>query len=114
MLIYFFAMERITPPLNQYSELERMLALRRLNWSYTELAEEFKVKKTTIRYLVRRFGLNGKYKPPIRKGRATSKYAHILYAEKKVNPGKTYAQYLQEENERKWRLALQRKLERQP
>lgn len=103
MLIYFFALERITPPLNQYSELERMLALRRLNWSYTELSDEFKVKKMTIRYLVRRFGLNGKYKPPIRKGHATSKYDYLLYSEEKLNPGKTYAQYLQADKERKCR-----------
>lgn len=100
MLVYFFALERVTPPLNQYSELERMLALRKLNWSYTELSEEFHVKKMTIRYLVRRFGLAGKYKPPLRRRHATSKYATILYSKEKINPGKSYAEYLKDEETR--------------
>ncbi len=109
MLVYFFTMERITPPLNEYEHLERMLALRSLRWSYTELAREFAVPKTTIRYLVRRFGLNGKYKPPIAGVRTTSKYAHILYARDKINPGKTYAEYLKEDRERQWRSRLNTK-----
>lgn len=105
-LVYFFRMEKITPPLNEYTELERMLALRSLRWSYGELADEFNVEKTTIRYLVRRFGLAGKYKPPVRQSRATSKYAHILYAKEAINPGKTYLEYLQDDKNRRWRQLL--------
>lgn len=106
VLIYFFNLERLTPPLNIYSELERMLALRKLGASILELSQEFAVPKSTIRYLIRRFGLAGKYKPPIRgKARKStpSKYETLLYVKETINPGKTYAQYLQEDRERRLR-----------
>lgn len=104
MLVYFFSLKRISPPLNVYGELEKMLALRKLNWSYTKLSEEFKVPKTTIRYLVRRFGLAGKYNPPIR-SRTTRRLIVPLYTEleERINPGKTYAEYLKDDQDRKWR-----------
>lgn len=96
-----------------------MLALRKLNWSYNELSEEFKVPKTTIRYLVRRFGLAGAYNPPIRgklamphlypKGSATRTTGKILYSNpiETTNPGKTYKQYLEDEKNRKWKRLTQ-------
>lgn len=104
MLVYFFRLSKLTRPFNEYSQLERMLALRKLKWSYLELAQEFKVPKLTIRYLVRRFGLVGKYKPSIPGPRTTSKRVTVGYPSENINLGKTYAEYLQEAKERQWRI----------
>lgn len=111
MLVYFFSLKRLTPPLNVYSELERMLTLRRLNWSYGELSEEFAVPKTTIRYLIRRFGLAGRFNPPTRANhRTTRTITNTVYSsltESKDYSQKTYADYLQDEKDRKWKRLTQ-------
>ena len=112
MLIYFFSLKRISPPLNIYSELEKMLALRSLNWSYNELSEEFKVPKTTIRYLVRRFGLAGRFNPPSPPSHrsATSPPQPLLYNEETDSnySNKSYKDYLDDERKRKWVRLTQR------
>ncbi len=109
MLIYFFDLKRVSPPLNIYSELERMLALRKLNWSYGELSEEFSVPKTTIRYLVRRFGLAGRINPPVlAQHRTTRIIKKVIYSEDIDSYAtKTYAEYLQDEKDRKWKRLTQ-------
>lgn len=106
MKVYYFNLRKISPPLSQYSELETMLAMRKLGASYTILAEHFSVRKDTIVYLCRKFGLGGAYNPPI--ARTTRKAKEPLYTEETINPGKTYAEYLKEEKERKWKRLTQR------
>lgn len=101
MLIYFFKLERLSPPLNQYPELERMLAMRKLGYSYTVLAEYFGVPKLTIRYLVRKFGLaEDTIQPKVIRKRTTIKIPVHTYNEEIINPGKSYAEYLREEKKR--------------
>lgn len=107
LLIYYFKLEKISYPLSKYSELETMLAMRKLGASYTILAEHFNVKKDTIIYLCRKFGLGGAFNPPI--PRTTRVVKESIYTEDTINPGKTYAQYLQEEKDRKWKRLTQRK-----
>lgn len=111
MLIYFFDLKRVSPPLNIYAELERMLALRKLNWSYNELSKEFHVPKTTIRYLVRRFGIAGRFNPPTlphhrSTTRSTPKISYTKPTENDYST-KTYADYIRDEKERKWRKLTQ-------
>lgn len=101
LLIYFFNLRKIAPPLSEYSELETMLAMRKLGASYMILAEHFNVKKDTIVYLCRKFGLGGSINPPI--PRTTRERKRASYTEDTINPGKTYAQYLQDEKDRKWK-----------
>lgn len=96
-------MKNIIPPLNEYPQLERFLALRALGASYGELAEQFHVDKLRVRYICRRFGLAGANKPSIRRGSATSKYTPSPYSEGEINPGKTYQEYLKEDKERQWK-----------
>lgn len=114
MLCYFFRLTKLSQPLNEYSQLEEMLALRKLGWSYTLLADKFSVPKTTIRYLCRRFGLaeNAVATTTIRRDSgATRPKPPALYNEKdeRINKGKSYAEYLKEEQDRKWRDLMQRK-----
>lgn len=103
MLIYFFKLQKLTQPLNQYSELERMLALRKMGFSYTVLADTFHVPKETIRYLCRRFGLGERNVTTTVKRLAPTPRPKPTYTEEKINPGKTYAEYLAEDRERKRR-----------
>lgn len=77
-----------------------MLAKRKLGASYTELAEEFNVSKNTIIHLCQKFGLGGSMNPPL--ARTTRKKPRFLYAESGI-PVKNYADYLEEEKQRKWR-----------
>lgn len=114
MLRYYFRLERIVSPLNQYAQLELMLALRALGYSYTELAEKFKCPRNTIEYLCQKFGLGGAKKPPIARSRTTSMKIHTPYYEneERINPGRTYAEYLQIEKERKWKRLTQNTIKR--
>lgn len=111
MLTYFFRLRALTPPFSTYSELEKMLALRKLGYSYTILADEFSVDKTTIRYICRRFGLSGSVPVIVirQSPRTTSSPKKQQHNEKNetLNQGKMYAEYLQEEKERKWRRLTQ-------
>lgn len=110
MLIYFFNIKKLTKPLNVYQELERMLALRKLNWSYNELSEEFHVPKTTIRYLIRRFGLAGRFNPPTKPCHSTTRSTPKISYTKPIENDystKTYADYIRDEQERKWRRLTQ-------
>lgn len=105
MLIYFFKIDRLSPPLNQYAELERMLAMRRLGYSYTVLSEHFGVPKLTIRYLVRKFGLaEDVIEPKVIRQRTTVKSVVHTYDEEVINPGKTYKEYLAEEKARRFHV----------
>lgn len=113
MLVYFFDLKKVSRPFNVYAQLEEMLALRKLGWSYMALSDRFKVPKTTIRYLCRKFGLNERsVKVTIfrTENRTTIKRKTIFYNERDeiINPGKTYAEYLQEERDRKWRRLTQK------
>ena len=108
MLIYFFRLEKLTPPLRDYSQLELMLSLRKLGYSYTALADRFNVPKTTIRYLCRKFGLHERTVHTIvsrQDIRTTRPEPKILHNEKDepINTGKTYAEYLKDERDRKWK-----------
>jgi Zn-dependent peptidase ImmA (M78 family) len=104
MLHYFFRLEKITPPLHEYSKLEEMLALRALGYSYTVLADRYNVPKTTIRYLVRRFGLTeNKVQATVTRSHTTTQSPKYQYVEETINPGKTYAEYIKEEQERRRR-----------
>lgn len=106
MLVYFFRLSRVSEPFNEYAQLEEMLALRSLGWSYTALADKYNVPKLTIRYLCRRFGLAGTVTvtTPRQDARTTTESSSTSYSEEEhINPGKSYAEYLQDERERKWR-----------
>lgn len=105
MLTYYFKIDKLSQPLNQYALLEEMLALRALGYSYTVLADKYKVPKTTIRYLVRKFGLAGKETTVVIRQRATRVKIIPLYTEEIINPGKTYAEYVAEEKARKLKHA---------
>lgn len=108
MLVYFFRVQQLTSPFNDYSELEKMLALRAMGFSYTVLAETFNVPKLTIRYLCRRFGLDEKNVTTIVvRQAATTRRPKYDYSEEKINPGKTYAEYVREERERRNRKAME-------
>lgn len=105
MLRYFFVLSKVTPQLREYSELEKMLAMRKLGYSYQALADEFGVEKTTIRYLCRKFGLSEKTVQPLYFRKKTYTIAARREAayddqEGPINPGKSYAEYLQDERER--------------
>lgn len=115
MLVYFFRLEKLSQPLNKYPLLEEMLALRALGWSYTTLSDKYSVPKTTIRYLCRRFGLSGNTKTTyIRTSRTTTAMPPELYTdEERINPGKSYAEYLRDERERKWRRLTQSHLRKE-
>lgn len=112
MLVYFFQIKRIKRPLNVYSQLEEMLALRKLGWSYTDLSKKFATPQNTIAYICQKFNLGGSINPPIRKMRTTSKDPKVFHNERNeaINRGKTYAQYLQDEQERKWQRLTQSRI----
>lgn len=108
MLRYFFLLQKVSPPLREYAELEKMLAMRKLGYSYQALADEFKVEKTTIRYLSRKFGLSEKNVDTLYQRHKTYTIAakrETLYDEREgpINPGKTYAEYLADERARRWK-----------
>lgn len=102
MKVYFFDLKRLTPPLNAYPNLEEFLALRALGHSYTMLSDRFNVPKTTVRYICRKFGYAGNIETIIIRKRTTIPISKPLYTER-INEGKTYAQYLQAERDRKWK-----------
>lgn len=108
MLRYFFLLQKVSPPLREYAELEKMLAMRKLGYSYQALADKFGVEKTTIRYLCRKFGLSEKEvetQYQRHKTYAIAAKKQLVYDDREgpINPGKTYAQYLQEERDRRWK-----------
>ena len=107
MLVFYFNIKKLSKPLNQYAMLEEMLALRALGWSYMALSDRYKVPKSTIRYLVRKFGLSRTITPTVLRQdiRATTKTRNIIYDEwgDEINQGKSYAEYRKEAQERKWR-----------
>lgn len=111
MLRYFFLLQKVSLPLREYSELERMLAMRKLGYSYQALADKFKVEKTTIRYLCRKFGLSEKTVQPLyyrERIYTISVKKQTAYDEKEgpINQGKTYAEYLKEDEDRRHRRKL--------
>jgi len=113
MLVYFFNLNKLSKPLNQYSQLEEMLALRKMGYSYTVLADKYKVPKTTIRYLCRKFGLANNVETLVIRHIVTTtlpKQDFYNEREEKINTGKSYAEYLKEERERKWRKLTQNRL----
>lgn len=112
MLTFFFNVRKLTHPLDQYPRLEEFLALRSLGASYGVLAAKFGIEKTTVRYICRRFGLAGAKNPPIRHKTTTSKPLLPSYDEEKVNPGRTYADYLKIEQKRKWNRLTQKSVSR--
>jgi len=114
MLQYFFKLQKITPPLNQYPKLEEFLALRALGWSYMALSDRFGIDKSTVRYICRKFGFHEQV-VQVRIFRTTTIMPKSIYNEQEevINPGKTYAQYLQEAKQRKCH-GLNRTLSRQP
>lgn len=84
-----------------------MLALRRLGWSYMALSDKYHAPKTTIRYLCRKFGLHENTVKVLvfrQDSRTTMRGRPVFYNERNemINPGKTYAEYLQDEKDRKW------------
>ncbi len=90
--------------------LEEMLALRKLGYSYTLLSDKYGVPKTTIRYLCRKFGLHeGAVQTVLIRKRTTTILPKPSHTEETINRGKTYAEYLQIEKQRKW-LRLTQKL----
>lgn len=109
MLIYRFDLHRVSKPLNHYPLLEEMLALRALGASYTVLADRYEVPKYTIRFICRKFGLAGNVKTITIRQRTTTTVSKYSYDEEKINPGKTYKQYLEDEKMRKWKRLTQKK-----
>jgi hypothetical protein len=92
------------------SKLYEMLALREMGWSYTALAERYNCPKLTIRYLSRKYGLGHEIvtvtvdrQRYLRATTQPSPDVTIGQTEEKICEGKTYAQYLKEEAERKYR-----------
>ncbi len=90
------------------SKLYEMLALRSQGWSYTALAERFDCPKLTIRFLARKYGMG--------QNTISVQYTRTDYlsattrdmqettqttTEERVNEGKTYAEYLAEEQARR-------------
>ncbi len=108
MLIYFFKLRSLTAPFTKYPRLEEMLALRKLGYSYTVLADRYRVPKYTIRYICRRFGLAGKTATKIRSATTTRKQNKKTPILETINQGKTYAEYLQDERDRKWKRLTQK------
>lgn len=100
MLVYYFRVSQLVEPLNEYAELERMLALRAMGFSFTVLADTFNVDRNTIRYLCRRFGLGGGKVETTTKRVAPTVRTRPQYTEEKINPGRTYAEYLAIEKQR--------------
>lgn len=74
-----------------------------MGFSYQILADTFHVEKTTIRYLCRRFGLASNIHTLVKRIdiRTTTKKIEPVYTEENINPGKSYAQYIQDEKNRK-------------
>lgn len=85
-------------------KLEEMLALRGQGWSYTALAEKYECPKLTIRFLARKYGLNGEtvavvftrqdYLNSVQTTPAQT--TSTITTEERVSPGKTYAEYLRD------------------
>ncbi len=90
------------------NKLDEMLFLRGAGWSYTALAERYGCPKLTIRFLARKNGLGQTVQ--IQFGhqdylRATTPLVKesTIKAEERVSEGKSYAEYLKEEKERRWK-----------
>lgn len=97
------------------SKLYEMLALREMGWSYTALAERYNCPKLTIRYLSRKYGLGHEViKVTVNRTTylraTTSPPIEVSISETgpdgKISQGKTYAEYLKEEAERKYRRLI--------
>lgn len=87
------------------SKLYEMLALRSQGWSYTALAEKFECPKLTIRFLTRKYGLNTitvqfTRTDYLRTAILPPKEVTVSEMGERINEGKTYAQYIKEEQER--------------
>jgi hypothetical protein len=95
------------------AKLEELLVLRRRGWSYGVLAIIYECPKTTIRFMVRKHELASDMVKPVLKLKTvrdtlpesephtTRKVPELPSTVETINEGKTYAQYLQEEQERK-------------
>lgn len=96
-----------------------MLALRGQGWSYTALAEKYECPKLTIRFLARKYGLDGNtvivqftrqdYLKTITIALPPATIIQTTSSEEKVSEGKTYAQYVKDEKERRWKHLIQSK-----
>lgn len=85
-----------------------MLALRSQGWSYTALAERFECPKLTIRFLTRKHGLGEQIitvqftrTDYLRTTTRPQEEVTMGGSEERVCVGKTYAEYLKEDQERK-------------
>lgn len=107
--VYHF---RTNPP-----KLEEMLNLRLQGWSYTALAEKYDCPKLTIRFLARRNGLGGNNivvqvtrQDYLRMNTTPLEEVTVVQTapEERISQGKTYAEYLKDEHNRKWRRLTQK------
>ena len=90
------------------SKLYEMLALRSQGWSYTALAEKFECPKLTIRFLTRKYGLSRQTVTVqftrtdyLRTTTSPQKEVPTAESEERICKGKTYAEYLKEEQSRR-------------
>jgi len=90
--------------------MDEMLFLRGSGWSYTALAEAYDCPKLTIRFLARKYGLTGdtivtqfSRQDYLRTTTNAIQEGTMSHTEPdgKINEGKTYQEYVQEEKERK-------------
>lgn len=87
-----------------------MLLLRLGGWSYQALADKYECPKLTIRHLARKHGLGGEtviVTTQSSKVTRTTIYTSITGtscttgSDGPINPGKTYAEYVREDQERR-------------
>ena len=92
--------------------LEEMLSLRKQGWSYNRLGLKYDRDHTTIIYWCQKMGVSPATHDKIKISRAviTMKQKTIVqsvispkYKEDKINEGKSYQEYLQEEMKRKYK-----------
>ncbi len=109
-LIYYFK--------SQPEKINELVQFRLQGWSYSALAEKYGCPKLTIRSIVRRRGLGGNTVSvqftrtdyfstkigPEKEVTTTS----VLPQEEKISVGKTYAEYVKEDQERQRRRLTER------
>lgn len=90
-------------------KLDEMLTLRGQGWSYTALAEKYACPKLTIRFLARKYGL-GQQTISVQFTRTdylrtTTRPSEVTIGntgpEGRISQGKTYAEYVKEDQERR-------------
>lgn len=85
-----------------------MLELRRQGWSYSALSEKYSCPRLTIRYLAKKNGLGREsVVTVITRQQAYPRTQVLLMDQERVNPGKTYAEYLEMERQRRWKRLTQ-------